>query len=295
MDKILKDLMLDSLFELTTLGPKDLPLFLGVCVVSGIVRLFLTYCVIGQIAKLINFKEEKIRFKFTHRGYDFVHFLFSTVTGFIAIWNRPYFHCFYYTFNCGAEFIQQAEPKDCVILSQLEKFYYLIFTAYYTVDIFFVWTNTTDKRILMVHHFTSITLILNSIYIRTQVIGVNVLLLHDIVDTPLYLGKVFTYLEFKIGQDISLLIFAATCTWFRIICLPGVIVYAWITVFKQNPDHFYCYLLEASILLILMYCHLYWFKDIIKAAIRVFKQGSSAIVDNRSDDEERSGTKEKKE
>ncbi|KAK8847143.1 sphingosine N-acyltransferase lag1 [Tritrichomonas musculus] len=275
--------MFEYLNELTSIGLNDFPLFLGVCAVSGIVRLFLTYCILTPISKRITFKSEFVRFKFIHRGFDFIHFSFSTITGFLALMSRPYYHCFYYTFNCGKEFVQQAEPTDRVILSRFEKFYYMIFTAYYIVDVFFIWTNTTDRRILMLHHFISVTLILNSIYIRTQVIGVCVLLLHDVVDAPLYLGKVCTYLQFKKMQDIALLVFAAACTWFRIICLPGVIVYAFITVFKHNPDHYPFYCLEAGILLILLYCHLYWFKRIVMAAINIFTQGADAICDNRSD------------
>lgn len=275
---------LEKLDETTSIGLNDIPLFLEICVICGLFRLFLTYLVIGQIAKLINFKNDFVRFKFTHRGYDCIHYWFSTILGFVAILKRPYYHCFYFTFNCGDEFLQQVEPTDRVIMSGFEKLYYMIFTAYYTVDFFFIWTNSADKKLLFVHHITSISLILISIYIRTQVIGVNVMLLHDIVDAPLYLGKVCTYLELKNMQDIALLVFAAACTWFRMICLPGVIVNGVINISKRRPDHFYFYCTEGCILLVLMYCHIYWFKRILMAAINIFTKGKDAICDNRSDD-----------
>ena len=280
--------MVDSIWsylrQTNSIGLEDLPLFLKICALAGIFRFFLTYLVIGQLAKHINFKNEKIRFKFTHRGYDCIHYWFSTITGFLAILQRPYYHCFYWTFNCGEEFLQQVEPTDRIIMSGFEKFYYMIFTAYYMVDFFFIWTNSADKKLLVVHHFTTISLILISIYIRTGVIGVNVMLLHDIVDAPLYLGKVCTYLEWKTMQDVSLLVFAATCTWFRMICLPGVIVNGVLNISKRKPDHYGFYLTEGAILLVLMYCHIYWFKRIVMSAINIFTKGKDAICDNRSDD-----------
>lgn len=121
--------------------------------------------------------------------------------------------------------MQPLEPKDAVYLSIGEKIYYMLFTAYYFVDIFFLWTNNHDHLILCVHHATTLSLIFISGYIRTTVIGICVMLLHDIVDVPLYLGKVCTYLNIKHMQDIALLTFAILCAWFRMINYPGVIAH----------------------------------------------------------------------
>lgn len=275
---------MNKLAELTTIGLNDIPLFLEVCVFSGLLRLFLTYCVIAKIAKLIKFKSDFVRFKFTHRTYDLVHYTSSAIIGLLAISQRPYRHCFYYTFDCGPDYMQPLEPKDRIVMSIFEKIYYMTFTAYYFVDFFFMWTNKSDKRLLTLHHFTTIGLILISVYIRTHVIGVCVMLLHDVVDVPLYLGKFFTYTGFTNAQDISLLTFAVMCTWFRMICYPGVIYNGIVNGFKQTPERLTFYCIEGVILFVLMFCHIMWYIRIVKAAIGIFTKGKDAICDNRSDD-----------
>ena len=275
---------MDRLNELTTLGFDNFSLFLEVCCFSAFFRLTLTYLVLAKIAKLINFKSDFIRFKFTHRGYDLVHYTISAITGLLAIQSRPYHHCYYYSFDCIVEFAQQAEPTDKCIMSLFEKIYYMTFTAYYIVDLFFLWTNKSDKKILTLHHFTTISLILISIHIRTHVIGVVVMLLHDVVDVPLYSGKIFTYLQMQNPQDIALLLFAVLCTWFRMICFPGVIANGIINGFKKIPEHLPFYCIEGCILFVLMFCHIVWFIRIVKAAIGIFTKGKDAICDNRSDD-----------
>lgn len=275
---------MNRLNELTTLSFDDFPLFAEVVAFSAMFRLFLTYCVIAKIAKLINFKSDFIRFKFTHRGYDLVHYTISAITGLIAMQSRPYHHCYYYSFDCGADFAQQADPTDRCVMSVIEKIYYMTFLAYYVVDLFFIWTNKSDKSLLTLHHFTTISLILISVHIRTHVIGVCVMLLHDVVDVPLYSGKIFTYLNMQNPQDAALLTFAALCTWFRMICFPGVIAHGIINGFKQTPEHLLFYCIEGCILFVLMFCHICWFIRIVKAAIGIFTKGKDAICDNRSDD-----------
>lgn len=276
--------MIFNLDKLTTISFDDYLLFFEVCCFSGLFRLFITYFVLAKIAKLIHFKNDFVRFKFIHRGYDLVHYSISALTGLLAISSRPYRHCFYYSFDCGVEFAQQAEPTDKCIMSIFEKIYYMSFTAYYVIDLFFLWTNKSDKKILTLHHFTTISLILISIRIRTHVIGVVVMLLHDVVDVPLYSGKIFTYLGLENPQDISLLLFAAMCTWFRMICFPGVIVHGILNGFKQTPEHLFFYCVEGCILFVLMFCHVVWYSRIVRAAIGIFTKGKDAICDNRSDD-----------
>ena len=274
----------NELHRLTTLGFDDIPLFIEICGIYFIYRLIVTYMLIGGVAKHINFKNKTIRFKFTHRTFDLVHYSLSSIIGLMALFSRPYSHCFYYTFNCGEEFKQQVEPKDGCVMNVLEKTYYMFFTAYYVVDVLFLWTANHDLKLLTLHHATTLTLIFISVYIRTHIIGICVMLLHDVVDVPLYIGKFCTYLHMENAQDISLLIFGILCTWLRMICFPGVIAYGIINMIKQKPDHFHFYFFEVCILFSLMFCHIMWFKDIVKAVINIFTMGKKAICDNRSDD-----------
>lgn len=269
---------------MTTLGSKDIPLFIEICIIYAIYRLILTYFFIGEVAKHLKFKDDKIRFKFTHRTFDLVHYSISAIIGLFALFSSSYSHCFYYSFNCGEEFMQQKYPKDCCVMNVLEKMYYMFFTAYYVVDVFFLWTANHDLKLMILHHSTTLALIFISVYIRTHVIGICVMLLHDVVDVPLYLGKFCTYLGCENIQDVTLLIFAVLCTWFRMICFPAIIAYGIINMNKLRPDHYNFYFFEVCILFSLMFCHVMWYIRIVKGAINIFTMGRKAICDNRSDD-----------
>lgn len=274
---------MNTLRELTTLSFDDYKLFTELCVVYGVYRVVLTNFVIKKLAKLIHFKNETIRTKFVGRLFDLTHYTCSALLGLFAIYTRPYNHCFYFALDCAQEFAQQSEPTNAVVLSGLEKMYYMLFTAYYVVDVFFLGKDNHDLPLMILHHCTTLSLIFISIYIRTQVIGVNVMLLHDLVDVPLYFGKISTYLGLQTAQDVSLLTFAVLCTWFRMINYPFVIYNGIRNGLNETPDHLVFYCIEGCILFSLLFCHICWYIRIVKAAIGIFTQGKEAIRDNRSD------------
>lgn len=154
---------LNDLHKITTLSFNDIPLYIEISVLYAIYRLILTYGLIAKVAKVSNIKSDKTRFKFTHRTFDLIHYTFSTLLGLFALSSQTYSHCFYYSFNCGTEFMQQFEPKDGCIMSVLEKIYYMLFTAYYVVDVFFLWTNTSNILLMILHHTTTLSLIFISV------------------------------------------------------------------------------------------------------------------------------------
>lgn len=259
-----------DLNRMTTLGLNDIPLFIELCVLYGIYRLILTYGLIAKVAKVTNIKSDKTRFKFTHRTFDLIHYTFSTILGLSALYSQSYSHCFYYSFDCGNEFKQQIEPKGVCVMNVLGKMYYMLFTAYYAVDVFFLWTNNNNTWIMILHHTATLSLIFISVYIRTHVIGICVMLLHDAVDVPLYIGKFFTYLDIDHIQDISFLIFAVLSTWLRMICLPGIIYNGIINMTKQKPDHYHFYSIEVCMLFSLMICHVIWYIGVVRMLYSYF-------------------------
>ena len=147
-------------------------------------------------------------------------------------------------------------------MNGIEKMYYMLFTAYYVVDVFFLWTNTSYIWLMILHHTATLSLIFISVYIRTHVIGICVMLLHDLVDVPLYVSRFC--MNLGIQNDAPFLIFTALCTWFRMICLPGIIAHGIINMIKQKPDHCLFYSIEVFILFCLMTCHVVWYLRIVK-------------------------------
>lgn len=266
------------LSELRTLSPvswSDLPMFVGVVIGSGIYRFVMTKVVLQRVSKLL---KPKFPVKFVHRTFDLIHYACSAMLGILSLYGRPYRHCYYWAADCK-ELFKQA---PACVMTDIEKFYYMFFTAYYIVDLGYLWT-ATDPKMLIVHHGATLTMIGLSLILNVQVIGLCVMLLHDIVDVPLYIGKVCTYLGFTTVQDASLLIMAVLYTWLRMGNYPMIIFNGFSNGFDEKPLHERIYWFEGVLLFVLMFCHIYWFSKIVKAAIRMVRVGKEAIVDNRSE------------
>jgi hypothetical protein len=163
-----------------------------------------------------------------------------------------------------------------------EKMYYLWFCAYYVVDFLFIWTIPNDMFAVTCHHIATVAMIMFSVLLRVPVIGVVIMLLHDIVDVPLYIGKISSYLGLSKVSEPALLVFAVLCTWFRMINLPLIIWYTAINT-PVISHRVTLYKVTVTLEVVLMICHVWWFVKILKAAIGIFTIGTSEIRDNRSD------------
>jgi hypothetical protein len=265
-----------QLQELTTLGVGDAPMFAAVVLFHGIYRYCLTHGLLMRLAKVFRLKAGM---KFVHRAFDMTHYTFSAVLGILALIGRPYSHCVYWGRNCSAELLPTPGTFICTFL---EKLYYLDFCAYYVVDILFIKTVPHDIVALLCHHLTTLSMIAFAVVLRVPVIGLVQMLLHDIVDVPLYIGKVAGYLGWRLTKDVSLLTFAAACTWFRMINFPILVVVIW----RNLPAITYLkplYTLTASLLLVLYGLHIYWYRKIARAVMGIVTEGDTSIRDNRSD------------
>lgn len=277
---------MEAAHESGVFGLHDVPMFIGVCVGMAIYRLVMCKLVIRWVGRRM--KVAKLE-KFVHRTFDLIHYTTSAVIGTIALKATPYSHCWFNAIDCGESFLPTAQ----CFMTTLEKLYYMIFTSYYVVDLFYLWT-ATDPRMLLLHHFATLSMITMSVVGHVQVIGLSVMLLHDIVDVPLYIGKVATYLGYQKTKDVSLLVMAVLYTVLRMGNYPCIIYHAWRNVFTHGisirPKLYY---VDASLLFVLMFCHCYWFSKIVKGAVKMFKEGSKAIVDNRSEENEENERKKK--
>lgn len=262
--------------EVTLFDPKrDLQTFLGVCVFSAVYRVLMCFGVLKKIAKIV--KPEK-PMKFIHRTFDLIHYAASAILGTVALLGRPYFHCFYYAVDCE-DYI--AQTSECW-LTNLEKLYYMWFAAYYVVDVAFLWT-ATGPIAIAVHHAATLTMIALSVFCNAHIIGICVMVLHDWVDVPLYIGKVATYLGYNKVKDVSLVIMAICYAYLRMINYP-IIIYHTHESAVHHPQnvHDNWFKSEVVLLCVLMGCHIHWFIKIIKGAVKMVKEGQ--IYDNRSGD-----------
>ena len=225
---------------------------------------------------LSNFVTEKNRYKFVHRGFDCFHYIICSIIGIIAFSQRRYGHCPFYFLNCE-NYIQCTGVFMCTVL---EKIYFFIFASYYISDV--LWIKTTkDIPILIFHHSVTIGMIVLSVIVARPIIGMSIMLLHDIVDLFLYTGKITSYLEIKKLSNFSFITFAALFFYLRLFGCASII---YIICFKdktEQPHHYWGYVIARTLFCFLYCCHLLWGIQIVKAILKIFK--GDKIHDTRSD------------
>lgn len=261
-----------ALNQMTSISKADIPLFAGCCVAYLGYRLFMVNYVLTALGKILKVKR---LYKFTHRTFDLIHYITSSVVGVLALGRRPYAKCFAWAMDCR-DFLWQNPAGFEVTL--FEKIYYMLVFVYYTVDIGFMQTSS-EPLMILVHHIVTISEITCCVILQSPVVGLSIMLLHDITDLPLYLGKFFVYLGSR-AKDITLAIFAISCTWFRIVNYP-IIVYHVYFVGKGTTIHPWLYWTEYTLLVVLYLLHVIWEAKIFENLIQVLRGG--AIHDNRSD------------
>lgn len=262
-----------DLKQITTISLADVPLGVAVVCFYGLYRVLMTNLVLKRIAKIVRVKKE---IKFIHRSFDLIHYTTSALLGIMALSNRPYGHCFVWAKNCAPYFLQN---ENGFVLTVMEKIYFMIFTAYYIVDIFYIWT-ANERWMMITHHASTLSMIFFSIALRVPVIGLVIMLLHDVVDVPLYFGKILLYLGYENAKDVSLVIFAILCTWFRMINYPFVV---YNTIMNEPFNLKVLYNITCDLLCVLMVCHIIWYYKIISVVVDALKGGANKIRDNRSE------------
>lgn len=262
----------NELRQMTTISKADIPLFAGLASVYLVYRLAMVFLILPNIGKALRVKRLN---KFVHRTFDMIHYVMGTIIGVLALTQRPYGKCFVYAANCKDFFWQNPNGFE---LTLFEKIYYMLFCAYYTVDIFFIYT-ASEPLVILIHHIVTLSEVLNCVVLQSPVVGLSIMLLHDITDTPLYVGKFFVYIGSSL-KDVSLVIFAISCTYFRIFNYP-MIVWNVMKVGFKTQIHPYIYYAETVALWILYGLHLMWEYKIFQNVVEIVK--GSQIHDNRSD------------
>lgn len=264
---------MNELQQMTTISTADIPIFICSFFAYMIYRLIMVKYVLKKIGTLLNVK---FPIKFVHRAFDMIHYISDTILGTLALAQRPYGHCFYYAGDCKDFMWQNPNGFE---LTVFEKIYYIVFFTYYSVDVFFVYT-TREPYLMILHHFVTLSEIVHCVYLQSPVVGLSIMLLHDITDTPLYMGKVLLYCRSKYLKDYCLVIFGISCTYFRIINYP-MIVYNVFQVGYGTLIHPTVYYIEESFLVVLYLMHVYWEYKIFTNVVEVFR--GKPIHDNRSD------------
>lgn len=266
------------IFKPTTISMYDLPILALLLTFYAFYRKIMTKQIIPKFRTSVTFNND-IRGNFVHRFFDATHFTISGIIGIISMYSKPFTHCFVYAGDCFSWLLPNPKAFECTIL---EKIYFLDFSIYYIIDFFYL-RYSPEPYILLIHHIVSVWLITSCVVLKSPVVGPIIMILHDVVDIPLYLGKIFYYYNLKFLKNLCLILFAFMCTWFRIINFPFLIKHClMIAIYTSIHPHLYRF--NCSLLIILYILHLKWEYQIILSVIDVIKK-KSTIRDTRSDDQ----------
>lgn len=257
----------------TSITISDYKSFALYCVAIFIFRFIMSKFILVKIAKHLKIKKT---FKFIHRGYDMIHYVTSAVVGLLSVTQSSFGRCVFWANNCRDELLPTNGAFVCTFI---EKAYYYVFTGYYVVDIFYIYT-ASEILMMICHHTITLTMIFLSTIAHLPGICLSIMLLHDVVDVPLYVGKILLYCGKTISKDISFVIFAISCTYFRIINFPGIIYYTMINT-PLVIDGKWAYVIASWLLFVLYALHLIWEYKIITNVVGIIK--GEKIHDNRSD------------
>jgi hypothetical protein len=261
------------LHELTVVSKNDLPLLGSLSFVYLAYRYVMCKFVLNTLGMLANVKDVQ---KFTHRAFDMIHYVSSGILGLIALSSRPYAITVFWAKDSAELLAPDPLGFECTVL---EKIYYLLFCAYYIVDVGYLWT-VTEPVVYFIHHVACVAMITSCVVLKSPVVGLSIMLLHDFVDIPLYVGKIFLYLGFTTLKDLSFVVFVIGYAWFRITNYP-MIVYHCLQTARGDPEMPTLYRATCVLLCLLYLLLVVWAGKICRIIWGIIR--GNEVHDDRSD------------
>jgi hypothetical protein len=133
---------------------------------------------------------------------------------------------------------------------------------------------------MVTHHLVTISGVIWAVILQSPGIVYSIMLLHDVSDVPLYVGKVLIYSGQNFLAQISLVIFTLSTTYLRIINFPRV-VYLVCLVGWNTDIHRTLARCEAVVCCTLFAMHILWEYKIYIAVSHAIV--GSQVKDTRSD------------
>ena len=220
-----------------------------------------------------------------------------------ALWRGIFYTIFV---GLGTYCLFYPEPVDWVVnpsmmwikwpqpVSEKCYFYYQLALGCYLHQL--MWTEVTrsDAMEMILHHLTTILLLLMSLFTQFTRVGTSILLVHDIADVFLESAKCFNYTaqnnrpSKRWAQptcDILFGFFAVSFFVTRLIIFPRYLTYS---LYSESPNHlggiwpgYYGFVALLGTLQVL---HVFWMYLVFKMIYKMFTTGIEK--DERSDDEE---------
>ncbi|KAJ8553758.1 hypothetical protein K7X08_024436 [Anisodus acutangulus] len=227
--------------------------------------------------------------KFKEAAWKFIYFLSAELLALSVTCNEPWFTDSRYFW---------AGPGDLVwpdLKMKLKlKLLYMYAGGFYLYSIFatlFWETKRSDFSAQIVHHVTTVSLIVLSYVYGFARVGSVVLAIHDGSDVLMEIAKISKYSGFDRIADIFFCLFATAFTLLRIVCYPFWVIrstcYEMFYVVDTGKDRttgIILYFVFNAMLICLLVLHIIWWKLILRMLLNQILSGH--VTDDVRDESE---------
>mmetsp|Transcript_4972 Transcript_4972/g.10893 ORF Transcript_4972/g.10893 Transcript_4972/m.10893 type:complete len:320 (-) Transcript_4972:287-1246(-) len=166
------------------------------------------------------------------------------------------------------------------LISEEFRFYYCLATGYHASELLFQLAFERDRPDLaemLLHHMTTLFLLVFSYMMNFARVGSLVLFVHDVSDVPTYLAKIFVDSKYKVMTFLCLLMMLASWGYLRLYVFPMYIINS--TMFEsvevlRREDIIGWYFFNGM-LCILCVLHVYWYSMFIRMGYHYVVKGET--------------------
>jgi ceramide synthetase len=239
---------------------------------------------------LMTRKLDRIRkSKVTKFGEAFWRFLFYSYFTFLGIQILLYPKTAEWIIDTQNHFINWPFQR----IPDIIVFYHQVQLGCYIHQLMWTEVSRSDSLEMIIHHLTTITLVLISHVTMFHRVGSLTFFLHDISDVFLESAKCFNYASkakghelFSIISNILFGIFAISFLVLRLILYPKLVVYSVVVESRDILGVWPGYYLISTLLSILVCLHIFWFSLICNMIYRMSSGGLEKDVRSEEEEEE---------
>ena len=263
----------------------DLWLVLPFCIAFFALRTLGKY-VFPTLARAVGIRKTRVKRtrKFSYQCWLVLFYTCSSVFGYVVQRDQPWLGFPMNRDNMMGIFANFPHQPD-----RLMTIYFSYELAFYFTELIAILTE--DKRAdfleYLLHHTTTIILVLMSYAGYDHPMGSYILLIHDFSDIFLCSAKIFHYAQYETICTGNFVLFLISFVWMRLICLPANFIptfYIAPLVRKATINYWLLTFLLYGVLQIL---HFYWFSLILRTIFRLI---AGVKGDVRSDSDEPDAT-----
>jgi len=216
--------------------------------------------------------------------FSFFYFLIVTIYGYITLKDEKWMPWFLGGTAQDFSLMQQNQPftpigAGCITYGMLQLGYH----GGDMIHLIFIEERQNDFLEMLMHHFSSVSLIGSMIFSNGMTVGCAIAFLHDIADITAALTKYYGQTPNDLCAAIWMIVNMVVWGYTRLMVLP-YLIYVIFTTFEYRKD-FIAYqpiTLISGFFLCVMFClHAYWYKIFCVMIYKAIKTGKSEDLQNK--------------